>query len=97
MSAEAAFEEEIRFKAFQESTLAGPANLLVMPTLDAAHIAFGLLRELGGGQKVGPILLGMAEPVHVLDNSSTVRSIVNMTALCAVEAQDRAASGAKLG
>ena len=71
-------------------------NLLVMPTLDAAHIAFGLLRELGGGQKVGPILLGMAEPVHVLDNSSTVRSIVNMTALCVVEAQDRAA-GAKRG
>jgi malate dehydrogenase (oxaloacetate-decarboxylating)(NADP+) len=97
MSAEAAFEEEIRLKAFQESTLSGPANLLVMPTLDAAHIAFGLLRELGGGQKVGPILLGMAEPVHVLDNSSTVRSIVNMTALCAVEAQDRAASGAKHG
>ena len=94
MSAEAAFEEEVRLKAFQDSTLRGEANLLVMPTLDAAHIAFGLLRELGGGQKVGPMLLGMAAPVHVLDNSSTVRSVVNMTALCAVEAQDRAAAGA---
>ena len=94
MSAEAAFEEELRLKAFQDSTLRGEANLLVMPTLDAAHIAFGLLRELGGGQKVGPMLLGMAAPVHVLDNSSTVRSVVNMTALCAVEAQDRAAAGA---
>ncbi|MFZ9484053.1 MAG: NADP-dependent malic enzyme [Alphaproteobacteria bacterium] len=94
MSAEAAFEEEVRLKAFQDATLRGEANLLVMPTLDAAHIAFGLLRELGGGQKVGPMLLGMAAPVHVLDNSSTVRSVVNMTALCAVEAQDRAAAGA---
>ena len=92
MSAEFAFEDELRFKAFQGATLRGPANLLVMPTLDAAHIAFGLLRELGGGQKVGPILLGMAAPVHVLDNSATVRGIVNMTALCAVEAQDRAAA-----
>jgi malate dehydrogenase (oxaloacetate-decarboxylating)(NADP+) len=94
MSAEAAFEDELRHKAFQGTTLRGPANLLVMPTLDAAHIAFGLLRGLGGGQNVGPILLGMAAPVHVLDNSATVRGIVNMTALCAVEAQDRAAAGA---
>jgi len=94
MSAEAAFEEELRLKALQDPTLRGQANLLVMPTLDAAHIAFGLLRELGGGQKVGPMLLGMAAPVHVLDNSATVRSVVNMTALCAVEAQDRVAAGA---
>jgi malate dehydrogenase (oxaloacetate-decarboxylating)(NADP+) len=97
MSAEAAFEEEVRLKAFQDTTLRGPANLLVMPTLDAAHIAFGLLRELGGGQKVGPILLGMAEPVHVLDNSATVRSVVNMTALCVVEAQDRDGSAVRRG
>jgi malate dehydrogenase (oxaloacetate-decarboxylating)(NADP+) len=94
MSAEVAFEDDLRQKAFQGSALQGAANLLVMPTLDAAHIGFGLLRELGGGQKVGPILLGMAEPVHVLDNSATVRGVVNMTALCVVEAQDRAATGA---
>jgi malate dehydrogenase (oxaloacetate-decarboxylating)(NADP+) len=97
MSAETAFEDELRVKAFQGTTLRGAANLLAMPTLDAAHIAVGLLRELGGGQKVGPILLGMAAPAHVLDNSATVRGIVNMTALCAVEAQDRAAGGADRG
>ncbi len=97
MDAESAFEEQIRFKAFQDSTLKGQANLLIMPTLDAAHIAFGLLRELGGGQKVGPMLLGMARPAHVLDNSSTVRGIVNMTALCAVEAQDRIGPAAARG
>jgi malate dehydrogenase (oxaloacetate-decarboxylating)(NADP+) len=93
MSAEAAFSEDLRARALRDTTLRGQANLLVMPTLDAAHIAFGLLRELGGGQKVGPILLGTSAPAHVLDTSSTVRSVVNMTALCAVEAQDRAAGG----
>ncbi|MBL8697803.1 MAG: NADP-dependent malic enzyme [Alphaproteobacteria bacterium] len=92
MDAEAAFDEAIRRQALQDPSLRGEANLLVMPTLDAAHIAFGLLRQLGGGQRVGPILLGMAAPAHVLDNSSTVRGIINMTALCAVEAQDSAAA-----
>jgi malate dehydrogenase (oxaloacetate-decarboxylating)(NADP+) len=94
MSAEAALSEATRAKSVQDSPLRGPANLLVMPTLDAANIAFGLLRALGGGQKVGPILLGTAAPAHVLDDSATVRGIVNMTALCAVEAQDRAALAA---
>jgi len=97
MSAEAAFEEEVRLKADQDARLKGEANLLVMPTLDAAHIAFGLLRELGGGQTVGPIMLGLAKPAHILDSSSTVRAIVNMTALCAVEAQDRLGPAAARG
>jgi malate dehydrogenase (oxaloacetate-decarboxylating)(NADP+) len=65
-----------------------------MPTLDAASIAFNLLREMGGGQKVGPILLGTAHPAHILDSSATVRGIVNMTAFCVVEAQDRPAAHA---
>ena len=72
----------------------GPVDIGNVPHLHDVVTTIKLLRELGGGQKVGPILLGMAEPVHVLDNSATVRGVVNMTALCVVEAQDRAAAGA---
>jgi malate dehydrogenase (oxaloacetate-decarboxylating)(NADP+) len=82
----------VRERIAPDSTLRGVANLLVMPTLDAANIAFDMLRELGHGQKVGPMLLGLAAPAHVLDNSTTVRGVVNMTAICAVEAQDREAA-----
>jgi malate dehydrogenase (oxaloacetate-decarboxylating)(NADP+) len=92
MSAEAALSPPVRERLAPDSTLKGAANLLVMPTLDAANIAFGMLRELGHGQKVGPMLLGLAAPAHVLDNSTTVRGVVNMTAICAVEAQDREAA-----
>jgi malate dehydrogenase (oxaloacetate-decarboxylating)(NADP+) len=64
-----------------------PANLLIFPTLDAANIAFNLLKTAAGeGMTVGPILLGAARPVHILTPSATVRRIVNMTALTAVEA-----------
>jgi malate dehydrogenase (oxaloacetate-decarboxylating)(NADP+) len=94
MSAEAALSIPVRGRINPDSTLKGPANLLVMPTLDAANIAFGMLRELGLGQKVGPMLLGMARPAHVLETSTTVRGVVNMTAICVVEAQDRAAAPA---
>ena len=65
----------------------GDANLLVMPTLDAANIAFNLLKTAAGdGITVGPILLGAARPVHILTTSATVRRIVNMTALTVVDA-----------
>ncbi len=94
MNAEAALSEEARARAFPDSRLRGVANLLVMPNLDAANIAYNLLRETATGQKVGPILLGTARPAHVLDSSATVRGIVNMTALCVVEAQDRPAAQA---
>ncbi len=94
MTAEAALSAPVRARLAPDSTLKGTANLLVMPTLEAANIAFGMLRELGQGQKVGPMLLGLARPAHVLDSTTTVRGIVNMTAICAVEAQDRAASPA---
>ncbi len=94
MTAEAALSEEARGRVFPDSRLRGMANLLAMPSLDAANIAAGLLREMGGGQKVGPILLGTAHPAHVLDNSATVRGIVNMAALCVVESQDRPAAQA---
>jgi malate dehydrogenase (oxaloacetate-decarboxylating)(NADP+) len=88
MQADAALSEAIRHTAFPNSRLKGEANLLVMPTLDAANIAFNLLKTVGGyGITVGPILLGAAKPVHILTPSATVRRIINMTALAAVDAQ----------
>jgi malate dehydrogenase (oxaloacetate-decarboxylating)(NADP+) len=87
MTAEVALSQELRNRFLPDSPLKGAANLLIMPTLDAANIALNLLREMGQGQRVGPILLGMAKPAHVLDPSTTVRGIVNMTAICVVDAQ----------
>lgn len=87
MHADAALSDEIRRLVYPASRLAGTANLLVMPNLDAAHIAYGLLKMLGGGVSVGPILVGAAHPAHVLSNSVTVRGIINMSALAVVDAQ----------
>ncbi len=89
MHGDAALSEEVRLAAFPNSRLKGEANLLVMPTLDAANISFNLLKTVGGyGITVGPILLGAAKPVHILTPTATVRRIINMTALAAVDAQD---------
>jgi malate dehydrogenase (oxaloacetate-decarboxylating)(NADP+) len=89
MHGDAALSEEVRLAAFPNSRLRGEANLLVMPTLDAANISFNLLKTVGGyGITVGPILLGAAKPVHILTPTATVRRIINMTALAAVDAQD---------
>ena len=86
MHGDAALSEEIRSKVFPESRLKGQANLLIMPTLDAANIAFNLLKTTGGdGLTVGPMLLGAARPMHILTPTATVRRIVNMTALLSVE------------
>ena len=86
MHGDAALNEEIRKATFPKSNLTGNANLLVMPTLDAANIAFNLLKTASGsGVTIGPILLGAAKPVHVLTPSATVRRIVNMVALTVAE------------
>jgi len=86
MHGDAALSEEIRLKLFPNSRLRGPANLLIMPTLDAANIAFNLLKTAAGdGVTIGPILLGAARAVHILTPSATVRRIVNMTALTVVD------------
>jgi len=74
------------------SRLKGDANLLIMPTLDAANISFNLLKTAsGGGVTLGPMLLGVARPVHILTPSATVRRIVNMTALTVVDCSQRQA------
>jgi malate dehydrogenase (oxaloacetate-decarboxylating)(NADP+) len=87
MHGDAALDERIRLAAFPNSRLKGQANLLVMPTLDAANISFNLLKIAAGDNlTVGPILLGAARPVHILTPTATVRRIVNMTALTVVDA-----------
>jgi malate dehydrogenase (oxaloacetate-decarboxylating)(NADP+) len=88
MHADAAISDEIRNSAFPNSRLKGKANLFIMPNIDAAHITYNLLKMVGGGVTVGPILVGNTRPAHILTSSVTVRGIINMTALAVVEAQD---------
>ena len=88
MHGDAALSEEVRQRAFPQSRLRGEANLLIMPTLDAANISFNMLKTIaGGGITIGPILLGSAKPVHIVTPTATVRRIINMTALAVVDAQ----------
>ena len=90
MHGDAALSEEIRNRVYPESRLKGEANLLIMPNVDAANIAFNLLKMIGGeGVTIGPILLGAAKPVHIVTPSATVRRLVNMTALSVVDANAR--------
>ena len=89
MRADGAVDGTVRERLFPSSRLKGKANLLVMPNLDAANIALNLLRHLGQGTSIGPILLGAAEPAHVLSPTLTVRGIINMTAIAVDEAQER--------
>jgi malate dehydrogenase (oxaloacetate-decarboxylating)(NADP+) len=88
MHGDAALSAEAREKVFPNSRLSGEANLLIMPTLDAANISFNLLKtSAGGGITIGPILLGAAKPVHIVTPTATVRRLINMTALAVVDAQ----------
>jgi malate dehydrogenase (oxaloacetate-decarboxylating)(NADP+) len=87
MHGDAAISEEVRQAAFPNSRLRGEANLLIMPTLDAANIAFNLLKTAAGdGITIGPILLGAAKSVHIMTPTATVRRLINMTAVAAVDA-----------
>ena len=86
MHADAALVPAIRARAVPSSTLTDTANLLVFPNLDAANIACNLLRAATEGLQVGPILLGMKKPIHVLVPSVTARGIVNLTAIAVHEA-----------
>ena len=90
MHADAALVETIRDQVVPDSRLRGAANLLIMPSLDAANIAFNLLRSAADGLSVGPILLGMSQPIHVLIPSVTARGIVNLSALAVSAAQGKA-------
>jgi malate dehydrogenase (oxaloacetate-decarboxylating)(NADP+) len=88
MHADCALDESIRRSILPDSTLNGEANVLVLPNIDAANIAYNLLKVTGGnGIAIGPILLGCSRAVHILTPSTTVRRIVNMTALTVVDVQ----------
>ncbi|HEX8789085.1 MAG TPA: NADP-dependent malic enzyme [Telluria sp.] len=87
MHGDAALDSKFRAKIMPQSTLKGDANLVVMPNIESANIAYNLLKTAAsGGVAVGPVLLGCARPVHILTPSATVRRIVNMTALCVLDA-----------
>jgi malate dehydrogenase (oxaloacetate-decarboxylating)(NADP+) len=87
MHGDVALDANARAALMPRSSLQGDANLLVMPNIDAANIAYNLLKTAAGGNiAIGPVLLGVAKPVHILTASATVRRIVNMTALTVAEA-----------
>ena len=92
MHGDSALDESIRRATVPDSTLSGSANLLVMPNIDAANIAYNLLKTASGnGVAIGPILLGCNGPAHILTPSTTVRRIVNMATLTVVQANAVAA------
>ena len=87
MHGDLALDGKARSNLMPHSTLTGDANLLVMPNMDAANIAYNLLKTAAGGNiAIGPVLLGASQPVHILTPSATVRRIVNMTALTVADA-----------
>jgi malate dehydrogenase (oxaloacetate-decarboxylating)(NADP+) len=91
MMADTAWDDELRHRIFPNSLLKGRANLFVMPNLDAANITYNMVRVMTDGVAIGPILMGLDQPAHVLTPASTPRRVVNMTAIAAVEAQIRKA------
>ncbi len=90
MRGDAALDEQIRARLFPNSRLKQSANLMIMPSLDAANIAYNLIKVLADGLLVGPILIGTAAPAHVLNSTVTARGVVNMSAVAVVDALDRA-------
>jgi len=87
MHADAALDGDIRNRVFPNSRLNGAANLLIMPNLDAANTSTNLLKVMGNGLRVGPVLLGAAQPAHIVTSSVTARGLFNLSALACVEAQ----------
>ena len=91
MMADTAWSEALRKRIFPNTTLRGRPNLFVLPTLDAANITYNMFRVATDGVAIGPILMGLDKPAHILTSDSTSRRIVNLTAIAAVDAQIRAA------
>src|SRR3989449_391057 len=88
MQADTAVVERILTKTYPFAKLRSPANVLIFPDLDAANIAYKLLNRIGGADAIGPILVGMAQPVHILQRGAEVNDIVNMAVIAAVDAQE---------
>ncbi|MGV2979319.1 NADP-dependent malic enzyme [Camelimonas sp. ID_303_24] len=90
MAADTALSEMVRDKVYPNARIKGAANVLIMPNLDAANIAFQMTRAVADALPVGPILIGPAQPAHIVTPSVTARGIVNITAIAVVEAQEHA-------
>jgi malate dehydrogenase (oxaloacetate-decarboxylating)(NADP+) len=90
MHGDSALSEIMRGRVLPHSRLKSPANVLIMPNLDAANIAYQVIKVLADALPVGPILIGPARPAHILTPSVTARGVLNMTAVAAVEAQEGA-------
>lgn len=88
MHADAALSQDIRDRVFPDAAFQASANVLVMPSLDAANITLKSVRELSRGVSVGPILMGMQQPVHIANESMTVRALVNLAAIAAMDSID---------
>jgi len=86
MQADAALLENVRSQLLKNSPLKGEANLLVMPNVDAANITFNALKALANGVSVGPMLLGLEKPVHILSRSVTTRGVINLSTIAAYAA-----------
>ncbi len=91
MQADTAWDDALRHRIFPNATLQGRANLFVLPNLDAANITYNMVRVMTDGVAIGPILMGLDKPAHILTPASTPRRVVNMTAIAAVDAQIRQA------
>jgi malate dehydrogenase (oxaloacetate-decarboxylating)(NADP+) len=89
MQADTATDPEIINRDYPFSALKEQANVLIFPNLSAGNIAYKLLHHLGGATAIGPILVGMARPVHVLERGADVQDIVHMAAVAVVDAQER--------
>ena len=89
MQGDTAWDEALRERLLPGSTLKGRANLFVLPNLEAANIAYNLVRVFTDGVAIGPVLMGLSKPVHILTSSATPRRIMNMTAIAAADAQIR--------
>ena len=89
MQGDTAWDEVLRKRVMPNTTLSGRANLFVLPNIDAANITYNMVRVMTDGVAIGPILMGISKPVHILTSSATPRRVVNMTAIAAVDAQIR--------
>jgi len=97
MQADSALDERILADSYPFSALKEPANVLIFPNLSAGNIAYKLLNQLGGATAIGPILIGMRHPVHVLEHGADVQEIVNMAAVAVIDAQSRISSADTAG
>jgi malate dehydrogenase (oxaloacetate-decarboxylating)(NADP+) len=88
MQADTAVVPELLDEIYPFNTLNGKANVLVFPDLEAGNVAYKLLQHLGGAEAIGPVLMGMRKPVHVLQHGAEVSDVVNMAAIAVVDAQE---------